>query len=90
ERSSLKSHLGAYVYPVLTLPNELVSEIFLHTREISSDSSTLEAPLLVSCICRHWRDIALSTPERWDTVSIVAPEDMASHPGKIPVLETWL
>ncbi|KAJ7135113.1 hypothetical protein C8R46DRAFT_1139495 [Mycena filopes] len=90
ERSTWKSHLDAYLYPVLTLPNELVSEIFVRVREAAPKVSTLEAPLLLCGICRQWRDIALSTPELWDRLSMVPPQNIASHPDKLPTLETWL
>ncbi|KAJ7149602.1 hypothetical protein C8R46DRAFT_1125609 [Mycena filopes] len=90
ERNSWKTHLDAYSYPVLTLPNELVSEIFLHTRVNFPRLSTLKAPLLLSWICRHWREIALSMPAFWDTLSITPPQNISDHPAKLPMLETWL
>ncbi|KAJ7484961.1 hypothetical protein B0H11DRAFT_2019396 [Mycena galericulata] len=72
ERETLQAHLDAYIYPVLTLPNELVSEIFIHSLPPSdseeSDSSALSSPLLLGRICRKWRDISLSTPRLWTDI----------------------
>ncbi|KAJ7132110.1 hypothetical protein C8R44DRAFT_871098 [Mycena epipterygia] len=52
---------------VLTLPSELISEIFLHCLPdiefiIPEPSS---APMLLCRICRKWRHIALATPGLW-------------------------
>ncbi|KAJ7703692.1 hypothetical protein B0H17DRAFT_901456, partial [Mycena rosella] len=55
------------IYPVLTLPNEITSRIFIdylasHGR-IRPFMRT--APLLLAQICRPWREIALSTCKLW-------------------------
>ncbi|KAJ7490268.1 hypothetical protein B0H11DRAFT_1018071 [Mycena galericulata] len=78
-RRSIQCHLDVIVYPVLTLPNEITSQIFLqclpsqpdsndHTRTLNPkirgpDSS--RAPLLLLHVCRAWRSIAISTPRLW-------------------------
>ncbi|KAJ7784149.1 hypothetical protein B0H16DRAFT_1491473 [Mycena metata] len=64
---------GGAAYPVLTLPHELTSEIFLRclppVPELSSDAkngpNASLAPLLLLRICRTWRNVALSTPHLW-------------------------
>ncbi|KAJ7220748.1 hypothetical protein GGX14DRAFT_339248, partial [Mycena pura] len=66
-QQELKRRLGLIVYPVLTLPNEIVSRIFVdclpgHGRVRPSERM---APLLLARICRCWRDIALGTCELW-------------------------
>ncbi|KAJ7165750.1 hypothetical protein C8R46DRAFT_827033, partial [Mycena filopes] len=54
-------------YPVLTLPNEITSKI--STACLPTDGLVCPAPhavpLLLAQICRHWRDVALSTSELW-------------------------
>ncbi|KAJ7439338.1 hypothetical protein FB451DRAFT_1302193 [Mycena latifolia] len=69
-------------YPVLTLPVEIVNEIFLHCvpslptpdgcswtwASESLPPGTNEAPLLLSSICSAWRTIALSTPSLWTSL----------------------
>ncbi|KAJ7108128.1 hypothetical protein C8R44DRAFT_585533, partial [Mycena epipterygia] len=54
-------------YPVITLPNEMTSRIFLYCipTQSAEHHSIHTAPLLLIQICRHWRDIALSTSELW-------------------------
>ncbi|KAJ6580812.1 hypothetical protein B0H19DRAFT_848339, partial [Mycena capillaripes] len=55
-------------YPILTLPNELTSEIFINC--LSSDAVRVQpnpatAPLLLAQVCSQWRAIAFSLPELW-------------------------
>ncbi|KAF7374054.1 F-box domain-containing protein [Mycena sanguinolenta] len=59
--------------PFLSLPPEIVAEIFVNFFPIyptfPSHSGKL-SPLLLCQVCRHWRDIALSTPALWKNISI--------------------
>ncbi|KAJ6601608.1 hypothetical protein B0H10DRAFT_1762067, partial [Mycena sp. CBHHK59/15] len=54
-------------YPILTLPNEITSQIFVHCLPTHGRvrPSRQAVPLLLVHICRQWRDIALSTWELW-------------------------
>ncbi|KAJ7704544.1 hypothetical protein B0H17DRAFT_1126858 [Mycena rosella] len=73
EKDSLQGRLDAYTYPVLTLPNEIVSEIFVHFLPVYPHRSPLigpRSPALLGQICRKWRDIALSTPALWRAVRL--------------------
>ncbi|KAK6977987.1 F-box domain-containing protein [Favolaschia claudopus] len=63
-----EDRLNSHKYPVLTLPNEIISEIFQHhvptypePPEFFEDSS----PTKLTQICRRWREIALATPALW-------------------------
>ncbi|KAJ7623942.1 hypothetical protein DFH06DRAFT_758569 [Mycena polygramma] len=72
EQSQAQERLDSYRYPVLTLPTELVSEIFLHVlpRYPNFPELTgLSSPTPLTQICRRWRDIALGTPELWSAIS---------------------
>ncbi|KAJ6608263.1 hypothetical protein B0H10DRAFT_1711402, partial [Mycena sp. CBHHK59/15] len=54
------------VHPVLSLPPEITSEIFIHCLPSGFlKPSTRKAPLLFTQICHRWRLIALETPELW-------------------------
>ncbi|KAJ7161461.1 hypothetical protein C8R43DRAFT_1105101 [Mycena crocata] len=57
---------------ILTLPPELLSEIFLHCLPddefISPDITT--APLLLCGVCRRFRNVALGTPELWSSLNM--------------------
>ncbi|KAJ7162322.1 hypothetical protein C8R46DRAFT_955304 [Mycena filopes] len=66
--------LDAIVYPVLTLPFEITSEIFRWTlgpRDPPQSLASQQASLRLGHICRLWREIALSTRELWNTLDIV-------------------
>ncbi|KAJ7704591.1 hypothetical protein B0H17DRAFT_13815 [Mycena rosella] len=73
EKDSVQGRLDAYTYPVLTLPNEIMSEIFVHFLPVYPQRSPLigpHSPSLLGQICRKWRDIALSTPALWRAVRL--------------------
>ncbi|KAJ6588155.1 hypothetical protein B0H19DRAFT_1098166 [Mycena capillaripes] len=77
EKDLLQDRIDAYTYPVLTLPNEIVSEIFVHVLpEYPRRPQTrgLLAPTTLGQICQKWRDIAFSTPALWRAVQIRLPQ----------------
>ncbi|KAJ7369056.1 hypothetical protein DFH08DRAFT_947935 [Mycena albidolilacea] len=57
------------VYPILTLPNEITSEIFMHclpsSSYLPSTPNPRNAPMLLLHICKAWRSVAISTPSLW-------------------------
>ncbi|KAJ7286466.1 hypothetical protein C8J57DRAFT_1664557 [Mycena rebaudengoi] len=60
--------------PALTLPSELISEIFLHCLPDDTEfvpPNPHAAPLLLCRICRQWKQIALATPGLWSSLSLV-------------------
>ncbi|KAJ7130371.1 hypothetical protein C8R44DRAFT_872182 [Mycena epipterygia] len=72
EMDSAQGRLDSYTYPVLTLPNEIMSEIFVHFLPVYPKRPPLIgllSPALLGQICRKWREIALSTPELWRAVT---------------------
>lgn len=77
EQSFLQERLDAYIYPVLTLPPEIVSEIFVHFLPVyprRPPTAGLLAPTKLGQICRIWREIAFSTPALWRAISVSVPE----------------
>ncbi|KAJ7752701.1 hypothetical protein B0H14DRAFT_424163 [Mycena olivaceomarginata] len=72
-KQSIQDQLDGVVYPILTFPREITSEIFFHCLPPFSDVSdgmkgapdSAQAPLLLLRVCRTWRDIAVSTPRLW-------------------------
>ncbi|KAJ7641209.1 hypothetical protein FB45DRAFT_353756 [Roridomyces roridus] len=71
ERKLAKKRLKAYRYPVLTLPNEIVSEICVHTLPlypICPPMAGPSSPTSLAHVCRKWRDIALGSPELWRAI----------------------
>ncbi|KAJ7672389.1 hypothetical protein DFH06DRAFT_91867 [Mycena polygramma] len=73
EKKLVQDRLAAYAYPVLTLPDEITSEVFTQLLPVYPKCP---APIdilflfLVCGICRRWRDIALATPTLWRAVSL--------------------
>ncbi|KAJ7209838.1 hypothetical protein C8J57DRAFT_1087325, partial [Mycena rebaudengoi] len=63
----LEAALDCIKYPVLTLPPEILSRIFVFClpTDLYPRPSPKTAPLLVAQICGHWREIALETSELW-------------------------
>ncbi|KAJ7692871.1 hypothetical protein B0H17DRAFT_512602 [Mycena rosella] len=86
ERARLQAQSDSIVYPVLCLPPELTSLIFIHCIQSTGDlphPSPIGAPLLLTQICRQWREIAVNTPELWQSIALV---DTRS----VEVFKTWL
>ncbi|KAJ6448461.1 hypothetical protein C8R45DRAFT_850281 [Mycena sanguinolenta] len=90
----LEAELGAVVYPVLSLPPEITSRIFVHCLP---DGGVLPwddhaAPLVLARVCRQWKDIALSTCQLWSSLRI---ESLSKHKIKVPrgtfqTLQNWI
>ncbi|KAJ7834297.1 hypothetical protein B0H13DRAFT_223461 [Mycena leptocephala] len=71
EKNLAQERLDSYKYPVLTLPNEIVSEIFIHFLPAYPQYPPLTgllSPTLLTHICRTWRGIALGTPALWSAI----------------------
>ncbi|KAJ6512588.1 hypothetical protein C8R45DRAFT_1152325 [Mycena sanguinolenta] len=75
EKQLVQRRLDSYKYPVLALPNEMVSEIFVHTLPpypICPELFGTDSPTTLTHICRKWREIALDTPELWRAIRVWA------------------
>ncbi|KAJ7257075.1 hypothetical protein C8J57DRAFT_1074686 [Mycena rebaudengoi] len=73
ERETLHSRLDDYTYPFLTLPAEIMSEIFiafLPDYPECPPMSGLHSPALLGQVCRHWREIAFDTPWLWRAIKL--------------------
>ncbi|KAJ6534213.1 hypothetical protein B0H19DRAFT_847183, partial [Mycena capillaripes] len=71
ERKSIRQQLSVVFYPVLELPPEVTSEIFVHCLpDIPLHPSVHAAPLLLLKICKKWREIALRTPALWASFAL--------------------
>ncbi|KAJ7635298.1 hypothetical protein FB45DRAFT_1026184 [Roridomyces roridus] len=86
ERDALQAQSDAIVYPILSLPPETTVEIFEHCVVRRTSSSPSAAPLLLTQVCRRWRQIALATPRLWKSVT---PEELIkmwlSRSGNLPL-----
>ncbi|KAF8156196.1 hypothetical protein K438DRAFT_1942897 [Mycena galopus ATCC 62051] len=82
-------------YPVLSLPPEIVAEIFTNFLPSYPERPPhvgIFSPLLLCQICGPWRQIALTTPWLWRAVSIELHdrENRETVAWKLALLETWL
>ncbi|KAJ7820797.1 hypothetical protein B0H13DRAFT_2682235 [Mycena leptocephala] len=93
EKTLVQNRLDSYKYPVLRLPNEIVSDVFMHFLPPYPLFPPFIGPLsptLLTHICRRWREIALGTPALWRAISsyhksIHIPYDLVIH-----TFDTWL
>ncbi|KAJ7615335.1 hypothetical protein FB45DRAFT_758014 [Roridomyces roridus] len=86
DHQAVREELAAVVYPILTLLNEITSEIFLHFARDCEHA--LRAPVLLSSICSHWRRVALSTPSLWTRFEAASLEENGTQMSVF--LELWL
>ncbi|KAJ7796355.1 hypothetical protein B0H14DRAFT_3887671 [Mycena olivaceomarginata] len=73
QRAVVQERLDSYKYPVLTLPNEIVCEIFIHFLPVYPSCPPLagsRSPILLTHICAEWRKIALAFPTLWRAIEI--------------------
>ncbi|KAJ6578668.1 hypothetical protein DFH09DRAFT_1148046 [Mycena vulgaris] len=94
-----KSIIEALIYPVLTLPFEITSRIFLDCLPQDADTilrpypSQNEAPLVLTRVCRDWRAVAVSTPMLWTHLRIeLDSDDGRGHIDSkwVALLDIWL
>ncbi|KAJ7661925.1 hypothetical protein DFH06DRAFT_1191043 [Mycena polygramma] len=91
EKALVEKRLVLYKYPVLTLPNEIVSDIFIHFLPAYPSCPPLAgklSPTSLTHVCRQWREIALTTPVLWRAIELSA----ADHPLQqlSTVFDLWL
>ncbi|KAF8214168.1 hypothetical protein K438DRAFT_1563256, partial [Mycena galopus ATCC 62051] len=89
-------------FPVLTLPIEITAEIFVRCLPpfanlgwiYGLDQFEDVAPILLTRVCRTWRDIALTTPALWSTLSVEInsiPRHAISDPRSVDnFIDRWL
>ncbi|KAF7353339.1 F-box domain-containing protein [Mycena sanguinolenta] len=91
EQAQAQSRLDSYKYPVLTLPTEIVTEIFLCFPPPYPSCSWLagtRSPTSLACVCREWRNIALSIPSLWRAMNLSnngTPLEQRAH-----ICDLWL
>lgn len=68
----------------LSIPAELWGHVFeLSLPDDWEDAKYLKALLSVSATCRHWRNVALSTPKLWSLIYL-------SHRDADTTVDTWI
>ncbi|KAJ7236168.1 hypothetical protein C8J57DRAFT_1728321 [Mycena rebaudengoi] len=93
KRRSILRKLDAVIYPVNTLPSDIMAEIFMHYVDkslIQSVPSSLntDSPLRLASVCSAWRRVALSFPRLWAVLRLSwCP---LSVTGREKLLHCWL
>jgi hypothetical protein len=91
EQALVQERLDAYKYPVLTLPNEITSEIFLHflpSYPTPPPLTGIHSPTFLTQICRKWREIALATPAIWRAIRLT--DSRISYEQRGQISEAWM
>ncbi|KAJ7159309.1 hypothetical protein C8R43DRAFT_948240 [Mycena crocata] len=91
EKQEKKKPARTYAYPVISLPNEITSEIFIHflpVYPLCPPMTRRLSPILLTHVCRKWRIIAHSTPTLWRALSL----SFGSYDDEdtVDVLHSWL
>ncbi|KAJ7280917.1 hypothetical protein C8J57DRAFT_968413, partial [Mycena rebaudengoi] len=92
ERQRLQAHLDAYRYPILTLPTEITSEIFVQFVPAYPNRPPVTGvfcPTVLGQICRTWRSIAFCTPRLWRAIELDL-DQLLSRRWSLTLLRTWL
>ncbi|KAL0569358.1 hypothetical protein V5O48_012609 [Marasmius crinis-equi] len=77
ERDTLRTHIEdhrALLSPFRRFPEDVLREIFAWCLNPYPIRSAAHAPLLLTTICRYWREIALTTPRLWSSIHIFIPQ----------------
>ncbi|KAJ7073885.1 hypothetical protein C8F01DRAFT_1360641 [Mycena amicta] len=91
ERDQVRGRLDEYTYPVLTLPDEIITEIFTQYLPPYPDFPPLVgsgSPTFLLGICRLWRSIALHSPRLWRSIQI--SHEHAISADHVKVVRLWL
>ncbi|KAJ7438119.1 hypothetical protein B0H11DRAFT_1935472 [Mycena galericulata] len=76
-------------HPISSLPPEIISKIFVHCLPPDDTPPAPQlAPLLIAQICRHWRAIALGTPELWMNIYLIG--GLREQSASLELLKLWV
>ncbi|KAJ7832824.1 hypothetical protein B0H13DRAFT_1734586 [Mycena leptocephala] len=93
EKTLLQERLDSYKYPILTLPNEITSEIFIHFLPIyplRSPIAGILSPTNLTQICRQWREVALATPALWRAMDVILYDHLHPFKQEFAIFDIWL
>ncbi|KAF7322346.1 F-box domain-containing protein [Mycena chlorophos] len=93
KRAKVQARLSAYAYPVQSLPDEVVSEIFLNYIPPYPICPALfgnGSPTTLTQICALWRQIAHKTPGLWRAIEVLVVSNKAYTAARqLTELATW-
>ncbi|KAF7314729.1 Glucanase [Mycena kentingensis (nom. inval.)] len=82
----------ALISPLRRLPDDILRAVFLCTLPQTRNVvlTPTEGPMLLSLVCRRWRDVALSTSRLWASLHIVIPGSQTTTDALRRVVKLWL
>ncbi|KAJ6602247.1 hypothetical protein B0H10DRAFT_1923354 [Mycena sp. CBHHK59/15] len=86
-RDALREKSARYksvVSPIRILPNEILSEIFMHC---ASQDEGLCLWKSTSSVCKRWRHVTLYTPRLWSFLDLTASHYHMRMPSNIPIVQ---
>ncbi|KAJ7681064.1 hypothetical protein DFH06DRAFT_1032310 [Mycena polygramma] len=92
KQQALEMELALVVYPVLTLPPEIIARIFAACLPDHGYCHGT-APTVLTRVCRQWREIAISSSELWaSSFGDSGPDGDWNDPDidMLPLLKTWV
>ncbi|KAF7311277.1 WD40 repeat-like protein [Mycena kentingensis (nom. inval.)] len=93
ERDAAQDRLDTYIYPILTIPDEILSEIFLQCIPPYPECPPLfgvYSPSKLGQICGHWKRVAHATPQLWRAICCTSVWPNYPDGQLLSTLETWL
>ncbi|KAF7312991.1 F-box domain-containing protein [Mycena kentingensis (nom. inval.)] len=91
EQQLIDAH-DALLSPLRALPVDIIQEVFVRT--LPTDGATAliptEGPLLLSRVCRDWRDIVHRTPSLYASLHILYPGTPLRVLWLLKTMESWL
>ncbi|KAJ7188849.1 hypothetical protein C8R46DRAFT_1243999 [Mycena filopes] len=91
-KEPVQARLDAFRYPVLTLPTEIISEIFtqfIPDYPLCSPLSGPSSPTLLTHICCRWREIALGSPALWRAVDLQFDDEEIAVETQVCIANLW-
>jgi hypothetical protein len=88
----IHEHRQLVFSPIRRIPSEILAEIFFRClpAEHLPTRSLAEAPLLVTLVCKEWRETALNTPRMWSSLHVFIPDDDTELAKRKNGVERWL
>ncbi|KAJ7610534.1 hypothetical protein DFH06DRAFT_172810 [Mycena polygramma] len=89
KQHELEAELARIVYPILTLPPEIVSRLFVACLQDDPPACRGIMPRLLTQVCRQWRQIAICSSELWNCVRLGISAGSRKASRELDVLDTW-
>ncbi|KAG1747869.1 uncharacterized protein EDB91DRAFT_48474 [Suillus paluster] len=87
QSKNLHKRLGSALW---RLPTEILSIIFHYCLPPSPSPSPLEAPMLLTGICRRWREVAVGTPGLWCWLTVESQYDSEDWRREAFWCDSWI